>query len=66
MSIINWVIDNWTTILQIYAGIVAVASIVVRLTPDLRDDTVLLAIVKFVAKYIALNTEAPLDKDRPK
>lgn len=66
MIVVNWIIEHWVDILAIYAGVVAVASVIVKLTPSLRDDTILLAIVKFVAKYIAINTNAPLDKDRPK
>ena len=43
--------DIWT----IYAAIVTIASIVVKLTPTLKDDTFLKEVIKFVGKYIALN-----------
>jgi hypothetical protein len=43
--------DMWV----IYSSVVAIASIIVKLTPTLSDDNVLKAVVKFVAKYIALN-----------
>lgn len=65
MIVVNWTIAHWGDILAIYAGVVTVASIIVKLTPTLKDDTILLTIVKFVAKYIALNTNSPAGKDRP-
>lgn len=55
MEIITWFQENWQSILAIYTGLVAVASIIVKLTPTLKDDTWLLAVIKFVGRYIALN-----------
>lgn len=42
-------------ILQIIAYVIAAATIIVKLTPTLKDDNFLLPIVKFLSKYIALN-----------
>jgi hypothetical protein len=61
-GIIAWVQAHWVDIAAIYAGIVTVASLIVKLTPTLKDDTVLLAIIKWVAKYLALNTNAPTSR----
>ena len=58
-EIITWVQTHWVDIVAIYTGLVTLASIIVKLTPSLKDDTVLLAIIKFIAKYLALNTNAP-------
>lgn len=55
MQIIQWFQTNWQDIIAIYTGLVAVASIIVKLTPTLRDDDWLLAVIKFVSKYVALN-----------
>lgn len=55
MEIITWFQTNWDEILTVYAGLVAVASIIVRWTPTLRDDSALLAVVKFLGRYVALN-----------
>ena len=60
---IAWVQTNWVNIVAIYSGIVTVASIIVKMTPTLSDDDALLAIVKWIAKYLALNTNAP--EERP-
>lgn len=66
MAIVNWVVANWAQIAQAIAAIIGVASIIVKLTPTLKDDTFLLSVIKFIGKYIALNTNAPADADRPK
>jgi hypothetical protein len=55
MEIVNWIVAHWEEIVGIYLGLVGVASIIVRLTPTLKDDTVLHTIVAFTGKYIALN-----------
>jgi len=52
---IEWIVEHWAEIIQIYLGLIGVASIVVKLTPTLKDDTILKNIVKFVGKFIALN-----------
>jgi len=65
MEVIQWIKENWQTIAQVYFGIIGVASIIVRLTPTLKDDTILLNIIKFIAKYLALNVPTPESKDRP-
>ena len=55
MNVVNWTVEHWTDIVAIYLGLIGVASIIVKLTPTLRDDTVLKTIIRFVSKYIALN-----------
>ena len=54
-STILWVKTHWVEIVSIYTSIVGLASIIVKLTPNLKDDNILLAIIKFLGKYIALN-----------
>lgn len=51
----DWVIQHWKDITEIISYIIAIASIIVRLTPTLDDDNVFLPVIKFIAKYIALN-----------
>lgn len=55
VEIINWFQANGKDLLLIYTGLVTVASIVVKLTPTLKDDDVLKGFIKFVGKFIALN-----------
>jgi len=54
-SIIPWIQANWTTIAQVYLQIIGLASIIVKLTPTLKDDDVLKTIIRFMGKYVALN-----------
>ena len=65
MAVVAWVQNNWVQISMCIAQIIGVASIIVKLTPTLKDDNILLGIVKFVGKYIALN-KTVTDEDRPK
>lgn len=64
MGIVGWVQANWGQIASAIAMIIGAASIIVKLTPTLKDDNILLPIVKFLGKYIALNTQTPVE--RPK
>ena len=62
-AIIAWVQLHWLdTIVPGYLAIVGLASWIVKITPTLKDDTVLLEIVKFIAKYLAINTNAPTSR----
>ena len=54
-SVITWVTTNWQDIVGIYLGVIGVASIIVKLTPTLKDDDALKWVIKFLGKYIALN-----------
>jgi hypothetical protein len=64
MEIITWFTAHWDEILAVYAGLVAVASIIVRWTPTLRDDSALLAVVKFLGRYVALNRNVDDEGER--
>jgi len=55
MELLNWIITNWDSIVAIYLGLIGVASIIVKMTPTLKDDTFLKKVIKFVGKFIALN-----------
>ena len=57
-----WELRNYANeIGAIIAYIIAAASVIVKLTPTLKDNTVLLKIVKFVSKYVALNRKTKDD-----
>ena len=57
MEIVNWLASNWKDLAEVIAMVIGIASVIVRLTPTLKDDNILLPIVKFLGKYIALNVE---------
>ena len=54
-GIVGWVQTNWAQIVAAYLALVGFASIVVKLTPTLKDDDALKWVIKFLGKYIALN-----------
>jgi hypothetical protein len=62
---IDYILTNWAKIAETIAAIIGVASVIVKLTPTLKDDNILLPIVKFIGKFIALNKTVS-DADRPK
>jgi hypothetical protein len=47
-AIIN---DIWV----IWASLVTIASIIIKLTPTVKDDAWLKSVLKFTGKYLALN-----------
>lgn len=53
--IIDWLLNNWSNILEIVAYIISAATIIVKLTPTLKDDAFLKKVIKFIGKFIALN-----------
>jgi hypothetical protein len=64
LALSTWVQLNWVSILECVTSLIGTASLIVKITPTLRDDHVLLHIVKFIGKYIALDKYGPTD--RPK
>jgi hypothetical protein len=62
---VDLIVKNWKEISELIAAIIGVASIIVKITPTLKDDNALLPIVKFIGKFIALNKTVS-DADRPK
>ena len=65
MNIVTWIQAHWGDIAGVIAYIIAIASIIVKITPTLKDDSALLGVIKFLGKYIALN-KTVTDADRPK
>lgn len=57
VEIVGWVKDNWLAVIDVYLKVVGAASAIVILTPTLKDDNALKAIIKFIGKYVALNTD---------
>jgi hypothetical protein len=65
-DIVAWIKLHWLdTIVPGYLAFIGLASWVVKLTPTLKDDTYLLDVIKFIAKYFAVNTPTPTDASRP-
>lgn len=66
-SIVTWIKDNYVTIAAIYGAVVALATIIVKLTPTTKDDSVLSWVVKAVDFFSTANTkenQAKIDADK--
>lgn len=63
-DIIAWVQSHLQEIILAVTSIVTGVSIIVKVTPTLKDDNVWLPIVKFLSKYIALNRTINDDQER--
>jgi len=62
---IDYISKNWIEIAQAIAAIIGAASILVKLTPTLKDDNFLLSTIKFIGKFIALDKYGPTEVKRP-
>lgn len=57
MNIITWIVTNWAYILSALFGVVVVASIIVRLTPNEKDDAIVTKIVNVLDHFSVAKTE---------
>ena len=65
MEVVKWLQANWAQIAQAIAAIIGTASIIVKITPTLKDDNVFLGIIKFIGKWIAFDKYGPTEVKRP-
>lgn len=54
-NLIVWFQAHYVDLIQIVTSTIGVASIIVKLTPTVKDNEILEKIIKFIGKYIALN-----------
>ena len=54
-DIVAYLTANWEDIVKVYLQIVGLASVIVKLTPTLKDDDVLKNLLRFLGKYVALS-----------
>ena len=59
-----WIVDNWQTILNAVAYIVAGASLLVKLTPSTWDDNIIAKILQFLALTKKPAADQPKQKDQ--
>ena len=59
LKIVAWLQANLSDITSIVAHLVLFASIVIKLTPTLKDDNYFKGIIQFIGKYIALDKYGP-------
>ena len=48
---LDWIIEHWDDLLAIYGGIVAICTVVVKLTPSVKDDEILGKVIKILDTF---------------
>ena len=56
MNIFVWIKENWAYIVSALAGIIFVSSIIVKLTPTTKDDSVMRKIINFLDHFSIFDT----------
>lgn len=56
----EWITAHWKDILAIIGGVVTVCSIIVKLTPTQKDDSVLAKIIKILAALGLFNPDGSI------
>ena len=54
-QLIAWTAAHWADVLAIYGGVVALATVIVKLTPSAKDDEILARVVKFLDFFSTVN-----------
>lgn len=54
-KLVTYTTTHWSDMVSLYLQIIGIASIIVKFTPNLKDDDVLKGVIRFVGKYLALN-----------
>lgn len=47
----DWIIEHWDDLLAIYGGIVAICTVVVKLTPSVKDDEIFGKVIKILDTF---------------
>ena len=56
-EIIKWCVSHWEEVLQLVGGLVAVATLIVKLPPTQKDDSVLGQVIKILAAFSLVNPD---------
>ena len=63
----EWITQNWDSVLAVIGGVVALASAIVKITPSVKDDAILAKVVAFLSYFSVFNTkkdQAEIDKKK--
>jgi len=63
----EWITQNWDSVLAVIGGVVALASAIVKITPSVKDDAILAKVVAFLSYFSVVNTkkdQAAIDKTK--
>ena len=60
---IEWLQQNGKAVLEIIGAVVTLATLIVKLTPSTKDDTILDRIVKVLVMFSLVNRDGSIDKN---
>lgn len=58
----EWITAHWKDVLAVIGGVVTVASLIVKLTPTQKDDTVLAKLIKILSVLGLFNPDGSMVK----
>ena len=59
LKVYGWAMGNLPDLISAVAHLVLFGSVIVKMTPTLKDDAYFKPIIKFLGKYIAWNKYGP-------
>lgn len=59
---ITFIQNHYDEFLAIIGGIISIATIIVKLTPTIKDDTILNKIISILSKFSVINTKSDQEK----
>lgn len=59
---LDWIIEHWDDVLAIYGGLVAICTVIVKLTPNTKDDEILGKIILFLDTFSTAFRKADEEK----
>lgn len=54
---VNWIVEHWQDVLSIVAGVIGIATTIVKLTPTQKDDAILAKIIKVLSVVSLCNPD---------
>ena len=59
---LDWIIEHWDDLLAIYGGVVAICTVVVKLTPSVKDDEIFGKIIKILDTFSTAFKKSDVEK----
>jgi hypothetical protein len=56
-SVIIWFQSNWDSVIFIIGAVVSIATVIVKITPTTKDDTILAKIIKVLSAFSLCNAD---------
>lgn len=54
---LDWITAHWQDLLALYGGLVAICTVIVKITPSDKDDKILAKVVKFADLFSTVFTK---------